>query len=141
MPPLPKIRVSEAKPFTYTGLDYFGPSMMKQDVGQVKKTWCCLFTCMVVRAVHLELVTADQFLQCLRRFISRRGTPIQIFLDNAPQFKLVKSVLDKTWSSGLLDDNVHSYITNQKFNLNFYQSWLPGWEDFMNAWLARLSHV
>ncbi|KRZ71106.1 hypothetical protein T10_9077 [Trichinella papuae] len=39
-----------------------------------KKAYICLFTCMVVRAIHLELVpdlTIDSFLQALRRFVSR----------------------------------------------------------------------
>ena len=40
-------------------------------------------------------VTAEQFLLALRRFIARRGKPTQIKLDNAPQFKLAKNVIDK----------------------------------------------
>ena len=76
MPPWPKERVTEAQPFEYTGLDYFGPLYVKQ-YNQIpgqenhecvcKKVWICLFTCMVIRAVHLELIddmSADQFLLC-----------------------------------------------------------------------------
>ena len=79
MPPWPKKRVVEALPFEYTGLDYFGPLYIKQ----------CLFTCMVVSAIHLELVenmSADEFLLCLCRFMARYGVPRQIISDNAKQF-------------------------------------------------------
>ena len=82
MPPWPKERVVQALHFEYTGLDYFGPLYIKQytdgDKPVHKKVWVRLFTCMVVRAVHLELVedkSADEFLLCLRRFIVCRGVP------------------------------------------------------------------
>ena len=98
MPPWPKERVNEALPFEYTGLDYFGSLYIKQypDASHQqaeKKVWVCLFTCLVVRAVHLEIVedmSTDQFLLGLRRFIARRGAPCQIISDNAKQFKLAR---------------------------------------------------
>ena len=85
-----------SKAFTNTGLGYFGPLHIRQEKGQVK-VWVCLFTCITVRAIHLELVedmTAEQFLSALRRFITRRGKPDQIILDNAPNFKPTKNAVD-----------------------------------------------
>ena len=74
MPPWPKERVSASDPFRYVGLDYLGPLHVKE--GNVsQKMWICLFTCMAVRSVHLELVkglSAELFLDCVRRFIARR---------------------------------------------------------------------
>ena len=90
MPPWPKERVSKSVPFQYVGLDYLGPIRVKEN-GEVQKMWICLFTCLAVRAIHLELVkglSAEQFLDCLRRYIARRGKPEVIISDNAPQFKL-----------------------------------------------------
>lgn len=58
------------------------------------KVWAYRFTCVTVKAIHLELIkdiTAEQFLLTLRRFIARRGKPTQLILDNAPQFKLAKN--------------------------------------------------
>ena len=52
---LPKTPVSEATPFSRTGLDYLGPLHTK-DNGVVRKIWICLFTCLVTRAIHLEIV-------------------------------------------------------------------------------------
>ncbi|CAC5412913.1 unnamed protein product [Mytilus coruscus] len=80
IPPLPKKRATESSPYTYTGIDYFGPLYVKTVNGS-KKVWVCLYTCLVVRAIHLELMldmTTDQFLLGFRRFVARCGTPIQI---------------------------------------------------------------
>ena len=46
MPPLPAKRVSESPPFTYTGVDYFGPIYIKSKKG-IQKVWVCLYTCLV----------------------------------------------------------------------------------------------
>ena len=54
MAPYPRERVCESKPFTYVGVDYFGPMSVKER--DYQKTWVCIFTCMVTRAVHLEMV-------------------------------------------------------------------------------------
>ena len=124
MPPWPKERVNEALPFEYTGLDYFGPLYVKEyscDTGQkskpvVRKVWVCLFTCLVVRAVHLEIVedmSADQFLLCLRRFIARRGVPHHIISDNAKQFKLARKVLSKAHQEALFSDEVQEYMAGR----------------------------
>jgi len=55
MPPWPKERISKSAPFQYVGLDYLGPINVKEN-GMVQKMWICLFTCLTVRAIHLELV-------------------------------------------------------------------------------------
>ena len=89
MPPMalwPKSRVMKSSPFTFTGLDYLGPLYIKEN-GRIQKTWVCLFTCLAVRAVHLELarnMSAEQFLLCLRRFIARRGQPTKIYVIMLP---------------------------------------------------------
>lgn len=54
-----------------------------------QKAWICLFACAVYRAVHFELVTtlsAEGFLQALRRFIARRGRPSCAYSDNGTNF-------------------------------------------------------
>jgi hypothetical protein len=82
MAPLPKSRVCEGTPFLNTGLDYLGLSYTKVNA-ELKKVWICLFTCMITRAIHLEIVgdmTTVSFLNCLRRFIATRGTPQEIII-------------------------------------------------------------
>jgi len=68
--------------------------------GAIQKMWIYLYTCLTIRAVHLELIrglSAQQFLDCLKRFVARRGRPLLIISDNAPQFRLVKTVLDQQY--------------------------------------------
>ena len=65
MAPLPpdRTQVGDA-PFTFVGIDYFGPFQVKQGRSTPKR-WGCLFTCLVTRAVHIEvahLLSAESFL-------------------------------------------------------------------------------
>ncbi|XP_042219310.1 uncharacterized protein LOC121864289 [Homarus americanus] len=82
---LPIDRVTPGKaPFAYTGTDCFGPFIIKVGRKQVKR-WGCLFTCLTIRAVHLEVLAsldADAFLNAITRFSRRRGTPERIRSDN-----------------------------------------------------------
>ena len=55
-------------------------------------------------------LTATQFLNCLRRFISRRGKPDSIISDNAPQFKLTSTALSNQWRNVFVDEEVLSYV-------------------------------
>ena len=74
MPPFPKERVVQCQPFQHSGLDSLGPLLVK-DGDSTLKVSICLFTCLSVRAVHLELargLSSQQFLNCLRRFFVAR---------------------------------------------------------------------
>ena len=73
-PPLPQFRLEEAPPFTHTGVDFAGPLYVKQPDGASSEVWICLYTCSVVRAVHLDLVpdlTTAAFIRSLKQFASR----------------------------------------------------------------------
>lgn len=53
-PPLLTYRVQEALPFTITGVDFSGPLYMRNPDRAQSKVLICLYTCSVVRAVHLR---------------------------------------------------------------------------------------
>ena len=98
MPPLPRTRLAAERPFAVCGVDYSGPHYVKQGRSSVK-VWIALFTCMVSRAIHLELVPdlkAETFLQALKCLSWRKGTPRVIMSDNATNFtkssKLLKEL-------------------------------------------------
>lgn len=49
------------------------------------KGYGCVFTCLSLRAIHIELLsdmTTDPFINAMQRFIARRGQPKQIQSDN-----------------------------------------------------------
>ncbi|XP_078384040.1 uncharacterized protein LOC144666486 [Oculina patagonica] len=88
MADLPEDRLTPAPPFTYVGVDYFGPYITKEGRKE-RKRYGALFTCLVSRAVHIEVahsLDTDSFLQALRRFISRRGPVREIRSDNGTNF-------------------------------------------------------
>eukprot|EP00057_Strongylocentrotus_purpuratus_P002697 XP_003725052.1 PREDICTED: uncharacterized protein LOC100888496 [Strongylocentrotus purpuratus] len=90
MADLPDVRVTpDRPPFTYVGVDYFGPFHVKQGRSRVKR-YGCIFTCLTMRAVHIEIANSldtDSFINALRRFISRRGKPEKIHSDNGSNFR------------------------------------------------------
>ncbi|XP_075157723.1 uncharacterized protein LOC142230989 [Haematobia irritans] len=93
---LPQERISSfTRPFSFTGIDYFGP--IDVAVGRRhEKRWGVLFTCMTVCAVHIEITSSlstDSFLLVLKQFISRRGVPRRIFSDNATNFRGASRIL------------------------------------------------
>ncbi|KRY84459.1 hypothetical protein T4D_12181 [Trichinella pseudospiralis] len=98
MAELPPERTEPVGPFVYVGVDFAGPILARSDGKSLTllKMYVCVFTCMVVRAIHLELVpdmTVDSFLRALRRFISRRGRPRLLQSDNFQTFHLASRFL------------------------------------------------
>ncbi|XP_068247930.1 uncharacterized protein [Palaemon carinicauda] len=64
----------------------------------LKKLYILLFTCAVVRSVHLELTDSLSLPDCLlarRRFTSRRGIPSTFYSDNAKTFVSASHVLQQ----------------------------------------------
>ena len=93
--PLPADRVTAAKPFQVTGMDFAGPLYVQRNPHS-RKCYIVLFICATVRAVHLELcsnMTADAFLMAFQRFVGRRGIPHTIYTDNAHTFQAANKEL------------------------------------------------
>ena len=90
MSTLPEMRVTPAQPaFSSVGIDHFGPIFVKVKRTTVKR-YGCVFTCLTMRAVHIEIahdLSTDSFIQSFVRFVSRRGAPTQVFSDNGTNFK------------------------------------------------------
>ncbi|KAL5010875.1 hypothetical protein ScPMuIL_013180 [Solemya velum] len=76
--------VSDEPPFSRVGMDFFGPFEVKRGRSQVKR-YGVIFTCLSIRAVHLEVafsLNTDSCIDAIRRFIARRGRPKFIRSDN-----------------------------------------------------------
>ena len=88
MADLPSSRLMEVPPFTYCGVDMFGPFIIKQRQSEVK-WYGAMFTCMNSCAVHIEVIHSldtDTFIQVLRQIIARRGIIRTIYSDNGSNF-------------------------------------------------------
>ena len=89
MADLPKERVEgNVYPFKSAGKDCFGPIEVTV-LRRLVKHWCCLFTCLVTRAVHIEVVIGldtDACMMAITRFMARRGRPHKIISDNFTNF-------------------------------------------------------
>lgn len=75
-------------PFSYVAVDYFVPFLVKEGRKELKR-YGVLFTCMVSRAVHLEVsktLETSAFINVLRRFVARRGNIVELWSDNGTNF-------------------------------------------------------
>ncbi|XP_055600480.1 uncharacterized protein LOC129749527 [Uranotaenia lowii] len=100
MAELPKERITATRPFTVTGVDYWGPILLKHPHRRASptKAFVAVFVCFCTKAVHIELVfdlTTAKFVQALRRFVSRRGPPSDIYSDNGRNFLGAKNELKR----------------------------------------------
>ncbi|XP_055543353.1 uncharacterized protein LOC129728904 [Wyeomyia smithii] len=118
MSPLPEARLSSfARPFSYVGLDYFGPITVKLGRSHVKR-WIALFTCLTIRAVHVEVasnLSTESCILAVRRFVCRRGFPVVIYSDNGTNFQGAERLLREQIEQGL-EATFTSTTTNWKFN-------------------------
>ena len=75
MADLPQDRISESAPFSFSGVDFFGPFHVKEGRKTFKR-YGVLFTCLSCRAIHVEVahsLNTDSFINAFRRFTSIRG--------------------------------------------------------------------
>ena len=91
MAPLPPSRITPSfRAFVRTGVDFAGPFETVQGRGKKRtKRYMCLFTCLVTRAVHLEMafsLDTSSFLNAFYRFVGRRGLPELVLSDNGTNF-------------------------------------------------------
>ena len=115
-------------PFTHTGVDYFGPFEIKF-LRRTLKRWCCIFTCMTTRAVHIEVAQSLDTESCLAavtRFIARRGYPSTIISNNGTNFVGVANELKsfmKEWNKDKIESDLAQKKIVWKFNPHFGGIW------------------
>lgn len=126
-PPLPQSRVKDAPAFSYSGVDFAGPLVIRiSRTSKKSKAWICLFTCFITRAVHLDIVTdlsTETFLRCLKRFAARRGLPYRFISDNGKTFKVASRVLKSVFR----DDTVQLYLAERGCKWTFNVERAPWW--------------
>ncbi|XP_062714051.1 uncharacterized protein LOC134290853 [Aedes albopictus] len=91
MAELPASRTNLSRPFSITGVDYWGPVHLKPVHRRAApgKAYVAVFVCFCTKAVHLELVpdlSTAKFIQSFRRFVARRGLCTELHSDNGRNF-------------------------------------------------------
>ena len=121
MSDLPFDRVTEIAPFTYTGVDAFGPWYIKEGRKSTKR-YGIIFTCMASRAIHLETVNymdTDSFICALRQFICRRGNVRQLRLDRGSNFIGAKGELSQAWNE-MKQQQVQKFLLTKNCDFAFF---------------------
>ena len=108
-------------PFTYFGVDYFGPLEVKH-MRKTLKRWMCVFTCLSTRAKHLEMVfslDSDSCRSAVIQFIASRGHPLKIWSDNGTNFVGANNELKQfgsMWQNSDFQEKLQQKKIVRKFN-------------------------
>jgi ribosomal protein S28E/S33 len=125
MAPLPDFRTAPPlRAFARVAVDLTGAYMTKAGRGKPRhKRYACIFTCLLSRASHLEMVDsldADEFLNAMSRFISRRGIPEMMYSDNATNFLRSEKEI-KEFKENLSPQILEKYAAEKKI-----KRWIHG---------------
>ncbi|XP_047141260.1 uncharacterized protein LOC101235498 [Hydra vulgaris] len=80
---LPPMRFKEPlREFARIGINFAGPFLTMQGRGKIRqKRYLCLFTCLLSRAVHLDIaynLDTNSFLNAFYRMVNRRRLPLEV---------------------------------------------------------------
>lgn len=144
---LPASRVNMSKAFFHTGVDYAGPLLLRPILKRSQitiKSYISVFVCMATRAIHLELVSdlsSEAFIAALKRFISRRGKPLEMYSDCGKNFvganKEMNSYI-QLMKSNKHNEVVGNYLSEQGIHWNFNP---PSAAHFGGLWEAGVKSV
>lgn len=148
MADLPASRVIQARPFHRVGLDFSGPFMIKYRAGRGQKSfksYVCIFVCFVVKAVHLEVVedlSTKAFLSALRRFVARRGKPMEMHSDCGTNFKGAEKEINKWLLQCNQNPELHDYFASEEIKWIFNPPSAPHfgglWESSVKSMKSHL---
>ena len=101
-----------------------------------------VFTCLNVRAIHLELLpdmSCAQFLLAFVRFANLHCIPDKVYSDNASTFLLAMGIL----KNSSIDDDFSEYLTKNNvkhIRIPFYSAWIGSmWERMIRSIKSCLS--
>ncbi|XP_062537923.1 uncharacterized protein LOC134206241 [Armigeres subalbatus] len=98
----------------------FAKMLVKQGRSNAKR-WIALFTCLSIRAIHMEVahsLSTESCILAIRRFVNRRGAPAEIYSDNGTNFhgannKLQQQIAERDQTLATVFTN-----TNTKWSFN-----------------------
>ena len=138
MAPLPACRTTPSPPFQLVGIDFAGPLLCKRGHTRkpvIVKAYVCVFVCMAVKSVHLELVadlTTESFLACFKRFAARRGLPTTVYSDNGTNFVGAQRELKAAFDL-LQDPSLHTFAADRGIDWVFSPGRAPHFGGLYNS--------
>lgn len=146
---LPQARVEQAAAFYHTSIDFFGPIFIKEKKLRNRnrvKVYGCVFICMSVKAVHIEIVSdlsTESFLAALRRFIGRRAIPAHIYSDNGTNFVGASNQLRELYAlmeSNEFKNSIHEFSTAKAITWHFNPPLSPHFGGIWEAAVKSFKH-
>lgn len=141
---LPHERLEPGYPFLRCGVDYAGPMFILNRKGRgskLEKCYVCLFICFTTRAIHLELVTSlssEAYLLALKRFLSRRGKPAQIFSDNGKTFVGALKEFSQFLNSN--ENDILNFAAGENIKFKFIPPYSPHFGGLWEAGVKSFKH-
>lgn len=141
---LPSSRVIPSQPFHVTGVDFAGPFYITDRKGRgcrITKCYLCLFICFSTKALHLEVasdLSTDVFMLCLRRFISRRGKPLQLYCDNGTNFVGANNEITNFLKSN--NKNITGLAADEGIKFKFSPAYSPHFGGLWEAGVKSAKH-
>lgn len=144
---LPEVRLLPfVRPFTNSGVDYFGPLEVKLG-RRIEKRYGVLFTCLSTRAIHIEIASnleTDTTIMAIRRFTARRGCPTNMYSDNGTNLKGADNELKK-YIDELNQPRIEQEMTTQNIDWHFIPPRAPhmggSWERMIGLVKSILKNV
>lgn len=147
MADLPKYRVTPARPFLLSGVDFAGPLEVKEWRTRnpiIHKGYVCIFICLSTKAIDLQLVSdlsTKEFINALKRFISRRGKCLQMFSDNGTNFQGANNELKAAYN--LFKNNMNNlsdFANTEGFEWHFIPPSSPHWGGIWESGVKMVKH-
>ena len=142
MAPLPTDRMESVPPFTYCGVDYFGPFLVRIKRSDVPR-YGALFTCLTSRAIHLEMaesLSTDAFINALRRVTAIRGPIRHLRSDRGTNFVGAKNALEKELAS-MEHDKVKDYLMRENCDYVEFKMNPPSASHMGGVWERQIRTV
>ncbi|XP_045028164.1 uncharacterized protein LOC123471199 [Daphnia magna] len=144
MAELPDSRLeSGSAPFTRTACDLFGPLEVGLSRNRTAKRWAVLYTCLVTRAVYVDLVnslSSDDFLLSLRRFIGLYGKPRVMHSDNGTNFVGAENELKEEAEKLYADEKVAEFLNLKRIDWRFQPPRTPHFGGAHESLSKKLRH-
>lgn len=139
---LPTTRTQLEFPFLNCSVDYAGPVFLADRKGRgckLVKCYLCIFVCLSVKAVHIELatdLTKEAFMAALKRFVARRGKPASILSDNGTNFVGASNELHNF----LLNSNLEYEVAQEGIEFTFSPPYSPHFNGIAEAAVRSTKH-